>query len=74
MTNHSRPVFHLGDVVRLKGEGSDSLAVIVGGSFMGPPSFLGVLHVYSNNQVVAVTLDDIDGIRFRGDGREVEFR
>lgn len=73
MTRHSRSDFRLGDVVKLKGESSDSLAVIVGGSFMGPPSFLGVLHVYTNNQVVAVTLDDIDGIRFRGAGREVEF-
>ena len=73
MTNHGRLVFRLGDVVKLRGEDPDSLAVIVGGSFMGPPSFLGVLHVYSNNQVVAVTLEDIDRIRFRGSGREVEF-
>lgn len=73
MTVHKNTVYRLGDVVNLKGDPLDKLAVIVGGSFMGPPSFLGVLHVYSNNQVVAVTLDAIDRIQFRSDGKEVEF-
>ena len=45
MTTHNNLVFRLGDVVKLKGALLDELAVVVGGSFMGPPSFLGVLHV-----------------------------
>lgn len=67
------PVYHLGDIVKFKSELPDEVGIIVGGSFMGPPSFLGVLHVYANNQIMAITLDSIDGIRLRGRGREVEF-
>lgn len=73
MTTSSNLVYRLGDVVKLKGKPLDELAVIVGGSFMGPPSFLGVLHVFSNNQIMAVTPDSIDGIRIRSNGKEVEY-
>ena len=73
MTTSNNLVYRLGDVVKLKGKSLDELAVIVGGSFMGPPSFLGVLHVFSNNQIMAVTPGSIDGIRIRSNGKEVEY-
>ncbi len=73
MTAHNNLIFRLGDVVKLKGDLLDELAIIVGGSFMGPPSFLGVLHVFSNNEVFAIDPESIDRIRFRSAGKEVEF-
>jgi hypothetical protein len=73
MTIHSNLVFKLGDVIKLKGASLGELAIIVGGSFMGPPSFLGVLHVFSNNEVFTIDPESIDRIRFSSAGREVEF-
>jgi len=74
MTTRDSLIYRLGDVVQLKGSALNELGIIVGGSFMGPPSFLGVLHVFSNDEILAVSPESIDGIRFRSDGKEVEFR
>ena len=74
MTTPSNLIFRLGDIVTITGCAGNELAMIIGGSFLGPPSFLGVLHVLSNNEILAIDPESINGIQFRSRGKEVEFQ
>jgi len=67
-------IFRLGDVVSISQEEKESLGIVVGASFVGPPSFLGVIHVLANNEIMALFPEAIGEVQVQSSGREVEFR
>ena len=66
--------FRIGDIVSFTTSEHLSLfAIVVGGSFLGPPGFTGVLHVYTNQQVLAILPESIYKVHSEGAGKEVEY-
>lgn len=65
--------FRIGDVVSFESKHKEIFAVVIGGSFLGPPSFTGVLHVYCDSEILAIDPSTIRSVYFKSQGTEVEF-
>ena len=63
--------FWVGDLVSM--QDASGWALIVGGSFSGPPSFTGVIYVYSHEKILAVNEDEISSVVQSIDRKEIEY-